>query len=171
MPKPSNDSIPQFYQRYIDAVQHDNLIPALINGGNTTIDLLRSIPEASAHYRYAKDKWSISEVINHMMDAERVFCYRALRFSRNDSTELPGFNENAWATETNANGRKLYKLIEEYVNLRASTVDLFSSFNDEVLTRSGTASGVKMSVLTLGFLVAGHEQHHCKILVDRYFSN
>ena len=171
MPKPNTDHIPQFYQRYIDAVVYDDLIPALVNGGNTTIDLLRTIPEASAHYRYAEGKWSISEVINHMMDAERVFCYRALRFSRNDSSELPGFDENAWATQTNANNRKLYKLIDEYVNLRASTVDLFSSFNDEMLERTGIGSGVKMSVATLGFLVAGHEQHHCKILRERYFPN
>ena len=110
-------------------------------------------------------------MINHMMDAERVFCYRGLAFSRNDLTELPGFDENHWAPQANASGRKLSKLIDEYINLRASTVDLFSSFTEEMLDREGTASGVKMNVATLGFLIAGHEQHHCKILTERYFSN
>ncbi|MEM9857664.1 MAG: DinB family protein [Bacteroidota bacterium] len=163
--------IPEFYQRYIDAVPYDTLIPALINGGDTTVDFFKSIPETSAQYRYADGKWTVNEVINHMMDAERVFCYRALTFARNDSTELPGFDENSWATETNSSHRQLYRIINEYVNLRASTVDLFSSFSDEMLSRKGMASGVEMNVTTLGFLIAGHENHHCRILANRYFSN
>ncbi|MEM9390052.1 MAG: DinB family protein [Bacteroidota bacterium] len=171
MPKPNINLIPPFYQRYINAVPSDDLIPALITGGNTTADLFRTIPETLADYCYEEGKWSTRQVINHMMDAERVFCYRALTFSRNDRTELPGFDENSWTPRANASGRKLSKLIDEYLNLRASTVDLFSSFTEEMLDREGTASGVKMNVATLGFLIAGHEQHHCKILTERYFSN
>ncbi len=170
MSKPRTEHIPQFYQRYIDAIDYDDLIPALINGGNVTVELLRSIPEATADYRYAEGKWSIREVVSHMMDAERVFCYRALTFARNDKTELPGFDENAWALEANAGGRRLYKLIEGYVNLRASTVDLFGSFSAEMLERTGTASGVLISVNTFGFLISGHEKHHYNVLEERYLS-
>ena len=156
MPKPNTNLIPPFYRWYINAVRFEDLILALITGGNATTGLFRTIPEALADYCYVEGKWSIRQVINHMMDAERVFCYRALAFSRNDLTELPGFDENHWAPQANASGRKLSKLIDEYINLRASTVDLFSSFTEEMLDREGTASGVKMNVATLGFLIAGH---------------
>ena len=105
-----------------------------------------------------------------MIDAERVFAYRALRFSRNDKTELSGFEENDWAPEANATNRKLYKIIEEYNNVRASTVDLFGSFSDEMLKRVGTANGSQMSVNAIGFVIIGHETHHRKILNERYFS-
>ena len=169
MKKPETTGLPELYKRYVDAVEYDDLIPALIKSGNESLELFRSIPEASADYRYAEGKWSIREVINHMMDAERVFSYRALTFSRGDTTELPGFDENGWAVEANASNRRLYKLIEEYANLRASTVDLFSSFSQEMLERSGAANGVSMAVVTLGYLIAGHEAHHRKVLVERYF--
>lgn len=170
MPKPPISEIPPFYQGYVEKVQYDDLIPALINSGNETIDFLKSIPEASGDYRYADDKWSIRQVIAHMIDAERVFAYRALRFSRNDQTKLPGFEENDWATNANAENRKLYKLIEEFNNVRASTVDLFASFNQEMLARKGSANKVEMSVNAIGFVIVGHETHHRKILNDRYFS-
>lgn len=171
MPKPDVSKIPEFYQRYVKAVNSDELIPALKSGRDKILTFLTSVPDSKEDFRYADGKWSVKEVINHMMDAERVFAYRALTFSRNDSTELPGFDENSWAPQTNLVGRSLSNLLTEYSNLRASTIDLFRSFNDAMLNRSGVASGVKMDVATLGFLIAGHEQHHYSILKDRYFSN
>lgn len=171
MAKPNIAEIPAFYQRYVEAVKSDELIPALEGGKNQILDFFNSIPKSKEDFRYADAKWSVREVINHMMDAERVFAYRALTFSRNDSTELPGFDENSWAPQANADGRSLAELIAEYENLRTSTIDLFNSFSDDMLSRSGIASGIKMDVMTLGFLIAGHEQHHYSILKDRYFSN
>ncbi|QSE98003.1 DinB family protein [Fulvivirga lutea] len=170
MSKPDINEIPEFYQKYVQAVNYTDLIPALINSGNETIDLLKSIPEKSADYKYAEGKWTIRQVIAHMIDTERVFAYRALRFSRNDKTQLPGFEQNDWAVETNAENRKLYKLIEEYNNVRASTIDLFGSFNEEMLKRVGNANGSEMSVNALGFIIVGHETHHRNILNERYFS-
>lgn len=170
MPKPLITEVPAFYQNYVEGVHYDELVPALINSGNETTDLLKSIPEASGDYKYAEGKWTIRQVIAHMMDAERVFAYRALTFARNDKAELPGFEENDWAIEANAENRKLYKLIEEYNNVRASTIDLFGSFNQKMLARVGSANGVKMSVNTIGFVIVGHETHHRKILNERYFS-
>ena len=170
MAKPHLSEIPEFYQGYIKAVEYDELIPGLISSGNETIDLLKSIPEASANYRYAEGKWSIKELVAHMIDSERVFAYRALSFARNDTTELPGFEENEWAQEMNAEARKLYKLIEEYNNVRASTIDLFSSFSQDMLNRCGVANGSTMSVNAIGFMIIGHETHHRRILNERYFS-
>ncbi|MCG8389591.1 MAG: DinB family protein [Cytophagales bacterium] len=169
MPKPSASTLPEFYKRYIDPLEYDELIPALISSGNESIDLFKSIPEASGNYRYEEGKWSIKQVIQHIMDAERVFCYRALTFSRGDDTRLPGFDENSWAAASLVSDRKLYKLIEAYANLRASTVDLFGSFTGEMLQRTGDANGIQVDVLTLGFLIVGHEAHHRRVLLDRYF--
>lgn len=170
MPK-LNLTLPTFYQRYVDQVQGDQIVPALITNGNETLDLIRSISEKSGAYAYDEGKWTIKELIAHMIDSERVFAYRALRFSRNDTTALPGFEENDWAPEANANNRRLYKIAEDFANLRASTVDLFGSFSEQMLQRKGTASGVEMSVETIGFVIVGHEIHHRKILIERYLSH
>lgn len=171
MAKPELPAIPEFYRNYVRNVDEDDLIPALINNGNLTIDLIKSIPEASGDYRYAEGKWTIKEVLAHMIDAERIFAYRALRFARNDKTELHGFEENDYTPESNASNRKLYKILEEYNNLRASTVDLFSSFSEEMLDRTGMANGNEMSVRAIGFVIAGHDAHHRKVLSERYFSS
>jgi uncharacterized damage-inducible protein DinB len=170
MAKPSLSEIPQFYQNYVKVVEHDDLIPGLIKSGNETIELIKSISEASGDYTYGPDKWTIKEVLTHMIDTERVFAYRALRFSRNDKTDLPGFEQNDWVPESNASKRKLHKILEEFNNVRASTVDLFSSFSDKMLIRTGTANGNAMSVLALGFIIIGHETHHRNILNERYFN-
>lgn len=170
MPK-LNLTLPTFYQRYVDLVEHDQIVPALITNGNETLELIQSIPESKGEYAYDEGKWTIKEVIAHLIDSERVFAYRALRFSRNDQTVLPGFEENEWAPEANANNRRLYKIAEEFANLRASTVDLFGSFSEEMLQRKGTASGVEMTVEAIGFVIAGHELHTRKILLERYLSH
>ncbi|MBL6447417.1 DinB family protein [Fulvivirga sp. 29W222] len=170
MAKPNLLSVPSFYQKYVERIDEEELIPALINSGNLTIDMIKSIPEASGDYRYAEGKWSIKEVLVHLIDAERVFAYRALRFGRGDKTELSGFEENNYAIASNANTRKLYKIIEEYNNVRAATIDLFSSFDVEALARTGLANGSEISVNAIGFVIAGHETHHRNVLSERYFS-
>lgn len=164
-------TLPAFYKGYVEEVEEDNLIQALITNGNLTLDLIRSIPENSGLYAYAEGKWTIKEVIAHIIDAERIFAYRALRFARNDRTELAGFEENEYTVASNANNRKIYKIAEEFANLRASTVDLFGSFSEAMLKREGMANGQLISVEALGYVIAGHETHHRKILNDRYLSN
>ncbi len=170
MPKPDLSEIPSFYQNYVRGVAYDDLTKGLIISGNETTDLLKSIPEKSGDYKYETDKWTIKQVVAHMIDAERVFAYRALTFSRNDNTSLPGFEQNGWVAEANAGNRKLYRLIDEFNNVRASTIDLFGSFNPEMLNRTGTASGNVFSVNAIGFILLGHEIHHRNILNERYFS-
>ena len=130
--------------------------------------LVRSIPEEKGEYRYASGKWTIKELICHMMDAERIFAYRALRFARNDNTPLEGFEENDYAPEANAQGRTIQQLADEMECLRKSTIDLFMSFTPLMLSRKGTANKTEISVLNLGYIIPGHETHHRLVIQERY---
>lgn len=164
------NNLPTFYQRYLDRVDETSLVQALMFNADETLELIRSIPEQSADYKYAEGKWTIKQVINHVIDTERVFAYRALRFARNDYTELPGFDENAWADDADVSSITLHRLSEQFANQRVSSVDLFTSFDDQLLSRSGLASGHQMSVEILGKLIVGHTRHHLHILEERYLS-
>lgn len=168
MTKPELSTVPEYYRFYIQVVPYDNLIQGLIQSGDEAMELIRSIHEGHADYRYDEGKWSIKELFSHIIDVERIFNYRAMRFARNDSTVLPGFDENAYVPESGASDRRLYKIADELVNLRASTVDLFASFSDEMLERKGTASGVEISVNAIGYVNIGHMMHHCSVIKDRY---
>lgn len=162
------ETIPTFYKGYVKLVTHPDVIQALRISGYRTMEIIHSIPEAKGDFRYADGKWTIREVLCHMLDAERIFTYRALRFARNDKTPLSGFDENAYAAHLNAEGRSLAQLGDEMEHLRTATVDLFKSFTPEMLTRKGTANNNELSVGALGIIIAGHETHHCKVLKERY---
>lgn len=164
------ESVPPFYKNYVKQIEETDVIQALRLSGFRTQVMIHGIPESMADYRYAEGKWSIRELLCHMMDAERIFAYRALRFARNDKTQLPGWEENDYAPQANASARSLKRLAEEMTHLRASTVDLFESFTEEMLKRKGIANNNEMSVLILGFVTAGHEAHHRKILAERYLA-
>lgn len=164
------DTVPAFYKGYVKLVEHPDIIQALRISGYRTLELIHSVPEDKTDFRYADGKWSIREVLGHMMDAERIFGYRALRFARNDRTPLPGFDEQAYAPHLNVSSRSLAQLGEEMQHLRTSTVDLFQSFSEEMLTRKGIASNNELSVGALGIIIAGHETHHCKIIRERYLA-
>jgi len=165
---PDFNTLPPFYKNYVMQVYTLDVREALRSSGTQTAALIASIPEEMGEYRYAAEKWSIKELLCHMMDAERIFCYRALRFSRNDSTPLAGFEENDYAPQANAQGRTLQQIAIEMKNLRISTIDLFASFSPEMLKRTGSANGNLISVVNLGYIVAGHETHHCNVLKERY---
>lgn len=162
------DTIPPFYKRYTDRVAHLPLPEALTSSGKEIADLIRQLPESAGTLRYEPGKWSIKEVLCHMMDAERIFAYRALRFARNDKTELHGFEENDYAPEANAHARTLAQLVEEMDRLRVTTCDLFNSFTPEMLKRIGTANGTALSVEAIGYITAGHTIHHKHVLTERY---
>ncbi|MBL7863373.1 MAG: DinB family protein [Cyclobacteriaceae bacterium] len=164
------DTIPPFYKGYVKLVTHPDVLQALRISGYRTMELIHSIPESKADFRYAEGKWSIREVLCHMLDAERIFAYRALRFARNDKTPLSGFDEKEYATQLNATGRSLKQIGDEMQHLRTSTVDMFESFTEEMLSRKGTANNNELSVVALGIIIAGHETHHCKVLTERYLN-
>lgn len=168
MTRPDLKTVPQFYKGYVEHVRDLDMLEAINKSGRITVELIKSIPETKAEYRYQPEKWSVKEVLCHMMDAERIFAYRALRFARNDKTPLSGFEEKDYAPEANAHGRSFLQLAKEMENLRLTTIDLFASFTPEMLSRTGTANNVELSVLNLGYIVAGHESHHRKVLTERY---
>lgn len=165
---PDFSVLPKYYHHYVMLVQNRSLTEALEESGKQLASLLSSVPENMGEYRYEPGKWSVKELICHMMDAERIFAYRALRFARNDSTDLPGFEENDYAPEANAHARTVEQLIKEAQRLRQTTLDLFTSFTSEMLQRKGTANKNLVSVINIGYIIAGHETHHYNVLKERY---
>lgn len=161
-------SVPIQFKGYVDLVKNFDLFEALRITNEHLLHTISTIGEADGEYRYQPGKWSIKEVIVHLMDAERIFAYRALRFSRNDRTLLSTFEENDYVPESNSHTRTLTQLSGESRRLRETTVDLYQSFSATMLERKGVSGKAEVSVLNLGFIIAGHEMHHAKILNERY---
>ena len=171
MAHPDITSLPEFYRRYVEHVKDYDLFEAFNISSKATIDLVKSLPEEKGEHRYAPGKWSVKELLCHLIDTERIMSYRALRFARNDKTPLHGFEENDYALEANAGARSLTSIADEMFRLRLSTIDLFASFTEDMLTRTGLANNVKFSVLTVGYIISGHESHHRSILRERYLTS
>lgn len=165
------ETVPPFYQGYVQHVRNMDLFKALENANKTMLELLYTIPESRGEYRYQPGKWSIKELVAHVIDAERIFAYRALRFSRNDKTPLAGFDEQLYAPESNANARTVTQLADELKHLRVTSIELFKSFTPEMLQRTGQANNTPVSVINLGYIIAGHESHHRVILQERYLTD
>jgi hypothetical protein len=168
--RPNASEYAPFYAGYVAGVPEGDLIALLEQQGEETVGLLGAISEGKADHRYAPGKWTIREVLGHVIDAERVFTYRALTFARGDAGPLPSFDENAWAANSNAGGRTMQELLAEYRAVRGATLALLRSFGKEELARSGVASKNPVTVRALAYIVAGHERHHLKILRERYLS-
>jgi len=132
------------------------------------IRFVQNIPMDKFDYRYAPGKWTIKDIIQHVMDTERIFAYRALRFSRNDKTPLPSFEEDDYANNTNSNSRSIQDLLTEFSALRHSNLLFYKSLSEEQLKRIGIASGNQISVRALGFVMIGHQKHHQKVFEERY---
>jgi hypothetical protein len=169
--RPDLATIPAFYKNYVELVKDFSLLDALRHSSQQCYALLLTIPEQLGEYRYAEGKWSIKELLCHVHDAERIFAYRALRFARHDKTNLPGFDENAYVPHSNAHTRSVKQIAEEGQRLRVTTIDMFSSFSPEMLRQTGAANNTEISVLNLGYIIAGHETHHCRILKERYLKS
>ncbi|OYX83524.1 MAG: damage-inducible protein DinB [Flavobacteriales bacterium 32-34-25] len=157
-----------FNATYIKAAGDGDLYEDLEISLHDFIRFVQDIPMDKFDYRYAEGKWTIKEIIQHIIDTERVFAYRALRISRNDKTPLPGFDENDYVANTNANSRHLQGLLTELSIVRQSTLALFKSFSDEQLKRIGIASNHEISVRAIGFIIIGHQKHHQKVFQERY---
>jgi uncharacterized damage-inducible protein DinB len=157
-----------YYQTYISKVNTDDLFEALEKGEAEVITLLKSLPEEKLNYSYAEGKWSIRELMVHLMDVERIFTYRALRFSRNDQTPLAGFDDEPYIAESNAAERSLQSLLDEYHALRKATIEFFRNITPEMSLRKGIANGKEISVRALGFIIPGHESHHLGVIRERY---
>ena len=165
--KPSVDQVPDWYQGYIKVLPEMPLIDLLEYSGKLFVDLLGKLTEEKALYRYAPDKWSIKDLILHICDAERIFLYRALRFSRADQTVLSGFDHNAYVEVANADSRSLLSLIEEFQIVRNGSIHCFRH-NEEVKDKIGLVDDNSFSVDVLGYIIAGHQMHHQGMIKEKY---
>ncbi|MES2430926.1 MAG: DinB family protein [Bacteroidota bacterium] len=159
---------PVYVQRYIDQVPENDLFEAFKNQLPIITNLLNEIDEEKSGYAYDTGKWTLKELLQHCTDAERIFCYRALSFARKDKSPLPGFEENDYALNSNANRRTWESLKEEFLTVRRTTEMLFESFTPDALAASGTANNNESSVISIGFLTIGHVYHHIKVIKERY---
>ncbi|MFV8369451.1 DinB family protein [Flavobacterium sp. LB2R40] len=157
-----------FYSPYIEALGEVQLMEELEISLHDFIRFVQNIPMDKFDYRYAESKWTIKDIIQHIIDTERIFAYRALRISRNDTTPLPGFDENHYAINTDANTRNIQELLTEFSAVRHATLYLFKSFSEEQFKRMGIASNASVSVRAIGFIMIGHQKHHQKIFEERY---
>jgi uncharacterized damage-inducible protein DinB len=158
----------KFNAIYIQAVGNVDMIEELEICLHDFIRFVQNIPMDKFDYRYAEGKWTIKDIIQHIIDTERIFTYRALRISRNDKTPLPGFEENDYVANTNANARSIQDLLAELSAVRHSTLFLFKSFSWEQLERIGIASNNEISVRAIGFILIGHQKHHQNVFKERY---
>jgi hypothetical protein len=156
------------YEGSLSKVPDGNLLDILETQFEKTVGLLSSLSEKKADHRYAPGKWSIKQVVGHMIDSERIMSYRALRFARGDGTALPGYDENVYVDEANFENQSLRALTAEFRALRMATLALFRSFDDEMWLKRGTASGFDFTVRALAYQIAGHEIHHVGIIRERY---
>ena len=170
MPKPSTESYPAYFQKYVTLVPEDELITAFANQQHILKQFLSSITEEKSSYAYAAGKWTLKELLQHMIDTERIFNYRALCFSRKESVSLPGFEENDYAANSNANARSWQDLVEEFIAVRTSTELLYKSFSSDMLEISGSSNNNRATVNSLGFITLGHFYHHKKVIEERYLS-
>ena len=168
MNKPSTTTYPEYFQRYINQVKEDDLKMAFKNQMPAAEIFFQSITEELSKKKYAEDKWTIKEVLQHIIDTERVFSYRAMCFARREQHILPSFDENSYATNSNANHRNWNNLIQEFTATRTSTECLFNSFTDDALNSIGKASDYTITAAAIGFVTVGHVNHHIRIIQERY---
>ena len=166
--KPQEGEYAPYAISYISLVPDENIFQHLIDNSRIIKELIASLPEEKLLYRYADGKWTIKEILVHLMDAERIFNYRALCFSRLDKTPLPGFEQDDYVRESNANARDIKRIMDEYGLLRHLTIGFFYSMTDDMYLRSGLANNNNVSVRSLLYQIAGHELHHLKIIREKY---
>ncbi len=164
------NAAPKFYHGYLGRIQNGTALQNLMESGDELSDLVSTIPEEKGSFAYAEGKWTVKEVLQHLNDAERIFCYRALRFARNDQTELAGFDQDAYVPESRANDRKLSSILNEFHILRAATIDLFANFDQVQMKRMGRTTAGEFSVEAIGYIMSGHCLHHLHILEERYLN-
>ena len=168
--KPTTD-IPPFYQSYMDNVPGDgDLLGHLRTIQTETEKLVSGLTEEKLNFSYSKNKWTIKDILVHLADCERVIIYRAMRIGRGDKTDLPGFDENIFASNAGASGRKIEDIIQELSDVRQASLVFIETLNEESLDRTGTANGYKLSARLLVNHIYGHQRHHLKIIKERYFN-
>lgn len=167
--KPDLNTIPEFYRGYIQSVLDADYLDLLGNVYADAIAILDDISEKKANYAYAKDKWTIKDILQHIIDSERIFTYRMVAISRGEKQAILGYDHNDYVVCAKAKNRSFKSLLKEYKNLHLSTNDLIASFSNEMLQITGNANGSNIKVIDLIYINGGHQKHHINILKERYF--
>ncbi|KAA6441209.1 DinB family protein [Dyadobacter flavalbus] len=169
MKRSAINPMPVFFDRYINRVEDMDLFEAFEKYTPDQVYSDKQKLAALGDRVYAEDKWTVKDILQHVIDNERIMAYRALRFSRNDKTELPGYDEAVLGANTIAALRSIDDLMEEFNDVRKSTITLFRNMNDTMLLNSGRANKTEISPLALGFVIIGHPVHHMNVISERYF--
>jgi len=166
--RPEPSECAPYYRDYVNAVPEGHIIDILEQQLSDTLLLLGDLSPERPDFRYADGKWSLKEVVGHVVDCERVFATRALAFSRGDPAEMPGFEQDDYVAHGGFGERPFPNLLAEYEALRMANLALFQGFSDEMMLRSGVANGSRFTVRALVYIVAGHERHHMQVIRERY---
>lgn len=166
--RPNDTEYGEYFRRYTALVPEGNILSLLDETGKSLRALLRGLDETRLLHRYAPGKWSIKEVVMHLMDCERVFLFRALWFARGDATPLPGFDEDGWASASHADALSREELLLQHEMIRAHTLRFFATLPASAWEAQGIANGRPASVRSLAWILAGHELHHLRVVKDRY---
>jgi hypothetical protein len=165
-PQPSEYAI--YYQRYIDNATEQDVVAALDAQARETAVFLSGLSEEQASSRYAPDKWSVKQLVGHVIDGERIFAYRALSIARGETTPLPGFDQDPYVANGGADERSISDLAEELAAVRRANVMMFRAFSEEAWRRTGTASDNPVTVRAIAYIILGHERHHVRIVREKY---
>jgi uncharacterized damage-inducible protein DinB len=168
MDRPAADECHDYYRTYTDLVPEGDVLATLAAAPDALEQALSTIEPSRETFAYAADKWTIRELVGHVVDTERVFAARALHIARGDPAPLPGMEQDDWVRDSNAGGRALADLLAEFRELRSANVRLFASFDTETLSRRGVASEMEFTVRAIVHILAGHELHHRQVLAERY---
>jgi len=166
--KPEKKTFDNYFHPYVDLVTTNNLVEAMLEEQKNTHQFLSSSSPNKENFRYAEGKWSVNEVIGHLIDSELIFNYRALRIARGDRTEMPGYDHDDYVQNSNSDEKSIMDLADELKTIRNSTVLLYQGFNETMLNQSGRANGKIITALAIGFINVGHNIHHTNILKEQY---
>lgn len=161
------DHIP-YYTYYVDLVEQENIIDALTEGKKWIGAFIKSIPSSKAEFAYADKKWTVKQVLNHIIDTERIMCYRALCFSRGDKTKLPSFEEDLYAANANLKNTDLNLLYEEFIAVREASILFFKQLEEKELQLKGSTALGDVTVLSIGYMICGHSLHHVEVIQKKY---
>jgi uncharacterized damage-inducible protein DinB len=168
--KPLVGEYPPYAEMYLQHVNNENILVLLQERIETVKQIYNQIDEQKANFRYAPEKWSIKEVLLHVVDTERIFAYRAISIARGDTRALMGFDQDVFVQHSYADERTLSSIVEEFELVRNSNISLFKNLNSNVLTTKGNANGYDVTPRAIAFMLAGHEIHHTKIILERYLA-
>jgi len=157
-----------YYKRYIDQVEDVSILEGLQKGMEFTSSFFDAIPVEKHEYRYADSKWTPKEILQHIIDTERVFAYRALQFARSEGAVIQGYDQDEFAENSDANNRSMQELVDEYTAVRQANIHFAKSCSDKVWIRMGEASGSPLSARAAYYIIIGHEIHHCAVVQERY---